>query len=238
MKWYQRREFERLKIANFGACRLQGFFKFLATHGAIKSSPLDGIKFNRGAPYTRKPIIFEDQEILTFIAKAKQYSPVLFYPIFLLVFETAAKTADILSLRWKDINLKTGIVNLSQSKELQPRSLEVSETLISSLQKIDRVSEHVFTNLESQPLKQYILGRELKRFQRQLGLSVEWGLIDLRSSHGFNFLKNGGSIIALQKVMDHVRPYQTKEIFGRHPELKSILNGPVAVQGSEVVSLS
>lgn len=218
--------------------RLQGFFKFLITQSAIRSSPLDGIKFNRGAPYTRKPIIFEDREIREFIAKAKQYSPVLFYPIFLLVFETAAKTADILSLQWKDINLKTGTVNLSRSKELQPRSFEVSEVLICSLQKIDRVSDHVFTNLESQPLKQYILGRELKRFQRQAGFSTAWGLIDLRSSHGFNFLKNGGSIIEMQKIMGHIRPYQTKEIFGRHPELTSILNGPAAVQESGIVSLS
>lgn len=218
--------------------RLQGFFKFLIDHEAITVSPLDNIKFNRGAPYTRKPIIFDDKEINEFIVKAKKYSPALFYPIFLLIHETAAKTSDILNLHWKDVNFKTRVIQLNRSSELQPRSFTGSEELLQSLQKIVRVSDFVFTNLEGLPLKKFILGRELKRLQLQAGMDTKWGLIDLRSSYGINFLKNGGSIIELQKIMGHVRPYQTKEIFGRHPQLKSILNGSAAVQESGDVPLS
>jgi integrase len=144
-----------------------GFFKFLIANEAIEVSPLDGIKFNRGAPYRRKPILLENDLIQEFIETAKRLSSALFYPIFLLVNETAAKTSDILALQWKDIGLKNGTIDLVRSKELRQRQLSASERLIQALQRIDRVSVHVFTGLEGQPFKQYILCRELKRFQRQ-----------------------------------------------------------------------
>ncbi len=73
--------------------RLQGFFKFLVTNGAIDCSPLDQIKFDRSAPFRRKPILFSDDDFLNLIQIAKRMSPAWFYPIFLLIYETAAKTS-------------------------------------------------------------------------------------------------------------------------------------------------
>lgn len=218
--------------------RLQGFFKFLIKENVIAASPLDGIKFNRGAPYKRNPNIFEDKAIRDFILKAKNLSPALFYPIFLLIQETAVKTSDILSFQWKDINFKANTIDFPRSKELQRRSFVVSDELLEAVKKIDRANDYVFTNLEGQPLQKHIISRELKRFQRQAGLDAKWGLRDLRTSFGANFLKRGGTISELQKIMGHIRPYQTAEIFGRHAALKSNINDSVAVQESGKVSLS
>jgi len=67
----------------------------------------------------------------------------------------------------------------------------ISEELMLALQRIERVNDHVFTNLEGLPMKKYIIARELKRFQRHVGYTTNWGLRDLRASHGFNFLKRG-----------------------------------------------
>ncbi len=106
------------------------------------------------------------------------------------------------------------------------------------MRKIDRTSGHVFTNLEGRPLQKHIFSRELKRFQRQAGLDTKWSLRDLRASFGTNFLKHGGTISELQKIMGHIRPYQTAEIFGRHAALKSNIDDSVAVQESGEVSLS
>ena len=218
--------------------RLQGFFKFLVKKQVISKSPLDGIKFNRGGSYTRPPIIFSKKETLEFISLAKKYSPALFYPIFLLVHETAAKTSDILNLHWKDINFKTQTMELFRSTELQKRSFSVSDELIEAFQRIDIVSDHVFTNLEGLPLKKHILGRELKKFQTQAGLDTKWNLLDLITSFGLAFLKAGGNIEDLQKIMGHQNVATTKDIFNRHLKFKPDLSGHVAVQGSRVVTQS
>jgi hypothetical protein len=65
-----------------------------------------------------------------------------------------------------------------------------------------------------------------------------WGLRDLRASFGASFLKRGGTISELQKIMGHVKPYHTAEIFGRHAALKANINDSVAVQESGEVSIS
>ena len=161
--------------------------------------------------------------------RAKASSPAFIYPISLLVNETAAKIGEILTLQWKDIRFKSNTILLNRSTELQPRSFIVSETLLEAIRKIDRVSYFVFTTVNDQPLKKHILTRELRRFQRRAGLSTAWGLKDLRASYGFRFLKDGGSIAELQKLMGHVRPYQTKEIFGRYSTLTTNINESEAV---------
>jgi len=218
--------------------QLQGFFKFLIEKEVIEKSPLNEIKFNRGAPYKRKPVVFDEKVICDFILKAKRLSPALFYPIFLLIQEAAVKTSDIASLQWKDINFKISTVEFHRSKELQKRSFTISSEVIEAIRKIDRVSDHVFTNLEGRPLQKYIISRELKRFQRQAGLSTTWGLRDLRASYGANFLKHGGTINDLQKVMGHFSHYNTAEIFGPLAALKYNINDFAAVQETGEISLS
>lgn len=195
---------------------LSGFFRFLIEKDMIDKSPLNSIKFDRGAPFKRKPVILESDEIQSFIRLAKRYSTALFYPIFLLIAETAAKTSDITSLQWKDVNLKARRLSLVRSKELQDRHFTISEELMRALQRMDHIGEFVFTSLEGRPMKNYILARELKRFQRQMKLSTAWGLRDLRASFAAHFLRVGGSITDLQKIMGHRAKQQTEEIYGRY----------------------
>jgi integrase len=209
---------------------LQGFFKFLIANAAIDASPLDGIKFDRGAPFKRKPTLFDDKAIMSLIETARRKSPALFYPIFLLIYETAAKTADIINLQWKDVNFKDSRIDLIRSTEIRPRSFTISIELLNSIRRMERVCDHVFTTLEGRTQKKHILGRELKKFQRQAGFDTKWGLRDLRASYGTNFLKRGGSMVELQTRMGHSQLGQTKEIFTRLASLKSNLIDPTAVQ--------
>jgi integrase len=177
-------------------------------------------------------------EFKNIVELAKRFSTAFFYPIFLLVKATAIKRADLMALRWKDVNFKTGKIEFKRSSELRPREFEMSNKLQEALRNLPKVSEFVFTNLEDQPLKIYIIGRELKKFQKLCGFETNWGLIDLRFSFGINFLKNGGDVKALQKIMGHRTVYNTIEIFGRYERLSSNLTGPAAVQETGLVSLS
>jgi len=215
----------------------QGFFKFLVKRQIIDRSPLASIKFDRGTPFRRKPTILSDHEIRSAIRLAKKYSPALFYPIFLLVNETAAKTADIIALQRKDANLKTRVLSLVRSTELQPRTFIMSDDLMTAIKALEPAGEFVFTSLEGKKLERSILGRELKRFQRHVKLPTTWGLRDLRASFAARLLRAGGSIEALQKIMGHVRPYQTEEVYGRYRtgDAGNFLES-AAVQGTEAVS--
>ncbi|MCB0412517.1 MAG: tyrosine-type recombinase/integrase, partial [Bdellovibrionales bacterium] len=173
------------------------------------------------------------------IKLAKKFSPVLLYPIFLLTKETAAKTSDLESLLWKDLNLKNRQLILKASKELVDRKFEISEELVNALSRIERVSPFVFTNLEGNPIKKHILNRELKRFQRKARIDTSWCLRDLRASFAANFLRAGGTIKELQKTLGHVRPYQTEETYGRFKvQNAGVLFDLAAVQETRAVSTS
>ena len=217
--------------------RLQGFFKFLTENEVLEQSPLDAIKFDRGAPFKRKSAILDEKFIGEVVRKTKSHSPAFFYPILLLIRESAAKSSDILRLQWKNINFKTGIIELLNSPELQDRSFSVTEELTAALKRIERVSDFVFTGLDGRPLAQHVLIRELRRFQRQTNLPMTWALKDLRTSVAARRLRMGMSIKDLQKFLGHVRPYQTEQIYGylRRAEDAKYFN-KAAVQETESVS--
>jgi integrase/recombinase XerD len=194
--------------------RLQGFFKFLVDNKVIEHSPLNKIKFDRGAPFERKPVILQEKIIADVIRKAKSHSAAFFYPILLLIRESAAKSSDISRLQWKNINFKTGIIELFNSPELQDRSFSMTEELMAALKRIERVSEFTFTGLDDRPLAQHVLIRELRRFQRRTNLPMTWALKDLRSSAAAHRLRRGMTITDLQKFLGHIRPYQTEQVYG------------------------
>jgi integrase len=195
---------------------LQGFFKYLIEKDLIENSPLENIKFDRGAPFKRKPIALPKTDVKNFIQIAKKFSPALFYPIFVLISETAAKTSDILNLKWRDLNLKTGSISLVHSKDLQPRNFVMSEELMNAIKRVQPIGNFVFTSLEGKPLQKHILSRELKRLQRRTQLSAKWGLIDLRASFAAHFLQSGGSIKNLQKIMGHKTYHNTESVYGSY----------------------
>jgi integrase len=206
--------------------RLQGFFRYLIETEILHSSPIDNIKFDRGAPFRRKPIILSKAEIKDYIQKAKKFSPALFYPIFILISETAAKSADILKLQWKDLNQKTRAINLDRSSELQARNFILSDELLAAIKRVQPVGDFVFTNLEGKQLQKHILSRELKRFQRRVQISTNWGLKDLRSSFAAHHLKEGGSIKGLQKLMGHKSFHNTEEIYGHYQAISIEVDQP------------
>lgn len=199
---------------------LSGFFKFLIEHQVIEKSPVEKITFNR-YKYKKKAILFKEEQIDELIKLAKSHSPALFYPVFLLLKETAAKREDLIELQWKDVNFKKNTISFFRSKNIQPRSFDISEELLSALKIIDPISNYVFTGIDGRPFRQYILARELKRFQRHLSLDTKWSLQDLRTSYAANFLNNGGTIKELQKLMGHNRPYHTEESYGRYQVVDS-----------------
>lgn len=196
--------------------QLQGFFNWMVSRGVIEKSPQQGVVFESSNLYRRPAILVSLEKIKTAIEKAKIFSPGLIYPILLLINETAAKTIDIMNLKWNDIDFKNKKVTLWERNVIQRRELPISDTIIDALKQLDQVSDYVFTNLESRPHVKNVLTRELRAFQRKAGLDTEWAFRDLRYSFAVNYLQSGGDIIPLSEIMGHLVPRITEETYGAH----------------------
>ncbi|MEK7356752.1 MAG: tyrosine-type recombinase/integrase, partial [Bdellovibrionota bacterium] len=122
----------------------------------------------------RKHIWVKSEQIKSLLAAAKKHSPGFLYPILLLVHETAAKTSDIIELKWQDVDLKGQKIVLREGEKIQLRVLPISDELTTTFKSLDQLGEHVFTNLEGRPLYKQCLVRELRILKRQLGIEQDW----------------------------------------------------------------
>lgn len=216
--FYQKQKLEYDYTSHSLATRkyqIQGFFKWMVSRGIIQSSPQSKISMGRSKVYRRPPIWVKPHQIQEVIKGAKVRSPGFLYPILLLISETAAKTSDIIEMKWRDLDLKNGRVSFHEREKIQARKLQISEGVVNALKLLDPISEYVFTNLEGRPLRKEVLVRELRILKRQLGLTEDWVFRDLRHSFGVNFLKAGGDIKELQRIMGHHHVRMTEELFGR-----------------------
>jgi integrase len=195
--------------------QIQGFFKWLIKRGVIQTSPQELIRMGKSSVYKRKPIHLAVEDIQQAIAKAKELSPGFLYPILLLVEQTAAKTSDMATLKWTDIDFKNRRIRYQGGTKIQRRDLEISAVTAEALRRIDPASEFVFTTLEGKTLQKHILTRELKVFQRKAGIETTWVFRDLRHSFAVNYMKAGGDTEVLQKILGHWHPRLTEELYGR-----------------------
>lgn len=224
--FYQRQKLEYDYTSHSLATRkyqIQGFFKWMVSRGIIQESPQSKISMGRSKVYRRPPIWVKPKQIEEAIKGAKIRSPGFLYPILLLISETAAKTSDIIEMKWKDADLKNGKVSFHESEKIQARNLPISDIAVSALKLLEPISEHVFTNLEGRPFRKEVLVRELRILKRQIGIKEEWVFRDLRHSFAVNFLKAGSEIKDLQKILGHQHLRMTEELYGRFKTSKADL---------------
>lgn len=163
--FYQRQKLEYDYTSHSLATRkyqIQGFFKWLVSRGVLADSPQANISMGRSKVYKRPLIWVKPDKIKELLEGAKMRSPGFLYPILLMVQETAAKTKEIINMKWQDIDFKTQTIRIHEHEKIQRRDTKISPELIYALKQIDQISEHVFTNLEGRPLRKEILVRELR----------------------------------------------------------------------------
>ena len=175
---------------------------------------------------TRKPHLLTKTKIQDLKEKTKKYSPGYFYPIFLMVVETAAKTTEVLSLKWSQVDLKNKTITLTGQKTLSERVIKISDELAQLLENKKRSSDFVFTNLYGKQFTKKQLGYAMTGFKRDNNIKEKWMYFDLRHSYARNFLEDGGSMSDLQKILG-IRSIDTaREIYGYQPSKNLSLKSP------------
>lgn len=203
------------------------FFRFLIEKKIISISPAKGIRYmQHNAELTRKPHLITKTKLRDLTEKVKKYSPGYFYPIFLTVVETAAKTTEILSLKWNQVDLKNQTITLVGQKTLSNRVIKISDELTLLLENKKRSSDFVFTNLYRKQFTKKQLGYAMTEFKRDHNIKDKWMYFDLRHSFARNYLDDGGSMADLQKILG-IRSIETaREIYGYEPDKKLTVKSP------------
>ncbi len=189
----------------------------MVSRGILEDSPQSKIVFGKSKVYRRPPIWVKPATIQRLLEGAKKHSPGFLYPIILLINETALRTNEVINLKWNQIDLKNKKIILPEGENIRLRQLILSDELITSIKRVEQISQFVFTTLEGRELRKEILRRELKILKRKINFEdTKWVFRDLRFSYAVNFLKAGKDIKELQSILGHKHLLMTKELYGRY----------------------
>jgi site-specific recombinase XerD len=170
----------------------------------------------------------------------KSYAGYRDYCLILLTLDCGIRPNEALTLLPRDINLKGKEIHIraENAKTRVARTLPISEHTTKALQKLiesrpddwDDSTAPVFCNWSGQPL--HVPSWRWRLVHYGMKLDHKISPYDLRHSFALNFLRNGGNVFALQRIMGHADLSMTKryialtegDIRGQH-DIASPVNG-------------
>lgn len=163
----------------------------------IESSPVANVA-RRGESTGRTRFLGEDERKR--LLKATKASDNLdVYPAVLLAITTGMRKGEILSLRWPQVDLKRSLVQLSDTKNNEPRTVPVPKVTADVLANIGRV----------RPLDDDRLFREKQDFDRCWREALKAAEIanfrfhDLRHTAASYLAMNGATLAELAEILGH-----------------------------------
>jgi len=207
--------------ANRVKALISSIFGWAISAGLWKSNPALGIKLNR--EYSRDRFIQGDELPKFFQALADEENDIM-RDYFLLSLLTGARRANVLSMQWKDINLKREEWRIKETKTGTPQTVTLSPEALTVLRnrKPSKPTTFVFPGEGSsghliEPKKGW--GRILEH----AGID-DLRIHDLRRTLGSWQAKTGASLAIIGKSLNHKNP-STTAIYARldqEPVRKSV----------------
>jgi integrase len=230
--WLERMRIEKNykeSSANGAKVHINIFFRDLVKKGVVPVSPVEGIHYERRPIETmKKPIALSEEQLANLLKKAKDYSPGVFYPMFLAFVETGAKSAEIIDLTWDAVDFKNGTITFPGDKILLKRTIPISKELQEALKKKRPVLDFVFTSLYDERMTKRKISAYINEFKRHYGITDLWMYFDLRHSFAYNFQAKGGDLKRLKEILG-VRSTQTLETVYKRPVARVGVTSPYEV---------
>ncbi len=141
----------------------------------------------------------------------------------LIVFaaNTGMRLEEILSLTWKQVDLKRGILTVIKSKNGEKRSIPLNrtvQTLLASKSKIRYLkSDYVFTSSVGTRFNQGNLRRAFISARKKVGLE-DFRFHDLRHTFATRLVQAGVDLYKVQRLLGHKTPLMTQRYAHHYSE--------------------
>jgi len=184
------------------------FLKHLTAEGMLTSSPLDGVDPPK-LPKKQLPALTVAQVQAVFATcDAAKFVGVRDKAILLLLLDTGARAAELLAMTVDQVNPPTGVITV-MGKGAKERDLCYSELTAAAVKdycrrRVGLETSVLFVNQYGQPLTYSGLAQLLRRRGKAAGLPDH-----ATHPHAFRhtfatlYLRNGGDVFTLQKLLGH-----------------------------------
>jgi site-specific recombinase XerD len=202
---------------NIRLAYLKCFFSWLVDEEIVSANPLSDFKQRKESPriVNIAPKILK--ELLT-LPKLSTYSGMRDYALLLLHLDTGIRPLEALTLLPSDFNYRGREVTVraENAKTRISRTLPLSDITAKAIKKLleTRPSKWngespIYANWEGNVMRVETWAQRVKElYAAHLGVSLR--PYDLRHAFALNFLRNGGNVFALQRIMGHSNLDMTK----------------------------
>jgi len=210
---YKARRLERVSQASVNreiTC-LKHMYTKAVEWGYVQRNPIKGVKRLKEPPGRLRYLTRE--EVTALLEACNSH----LRPIVVMALNTGMRKGEILSLRWRDIDLKNRRITLRNTKTNEIRVIPINETLYRELLQLDRCDEgeYVFCNARGEPY-----GDVKKGFAsalRKAGIK-DFRFHDLRHTFGSHLVMQGVDLRTVQQLMGHKEIKMTMRYAHLSPE--------------------
>ncbi len=174
-------------------------------------------KCGPGCPHPRIPQLKEPQLVLpTFtasqVARLVNWKPKLrcerrLHLLVLILLDTGCRISEALGLRVGDIDFDNLLVTLDgkgRKQRVVPFSFELRKVLFRYVTEHRRADALLLVTKNETRLDKHVMLRDVKRLCRRLGFDPPVRTLhSFRHTFGVNYIRRGGSVFHLQKVLGH-----------------------------------
>lgn len=195
---------------------LRQFFEYLIGEGLIHENPCTGLKYKR----SNVRIVHHDEKVIKAfldIPDKGTFAGLRDYVIMIAIIDTGIRPNEILQIKIKDIDFLNAQIYIREeyAKTRQPRIVPLSGQTINGLKKVINarhpdweLDTPVFCSFSGHRLTSHNLQERFREYSQQLGTSVT--PYHLRHTFALWFIRNGGNVFSLQKIMGHTKLDMTK----------------------------
>lgn len=178
--------------------------------GWIEISPMPKVKKPR-EPRGRVRFL-SDEECAKLLDSCRKSENRYLYPVVLLAISTGARSGEIMSLQWNNIDFERARATLFDTKNGDTRALLLSPQLIVEFEKL-RASNLAGSTLIFASERKPTVPMELRSYWREalkLAGIVDFRFHDLRHTAASYLAMNGATVMELSEVLGHKSPSMVK----------------------------
>ncbi|MGA2467339.1 MAG: tyrosine-type recombinase/integrase [Thermodesulfobacteriota bacterium] len=194
-EYYAKRKEISIYSANRELALLKHFYTKAIEWKRVKENPTKAVKV-RLKDETQRVRFLMPNEIQILLSCC----PDNLKPIVMVALHTGMRREEILSLRWTQVNLTTGIIHLDKTKNHKSRNVKMNVTVRSVLCQVCQGSEFVFCKPDGSRYSK--VPGPFDEVVKQAGLK-DFHFHDLRHTFASNLIMAGVSILVVKELLGH-----------------------------------
>uniref|UniRef100_A0A7V6CCZ6 Integrase n=1 Tax=Thermodesulfobacterium geofontis TaxID=1295609 RepID=A0A7V6CCZ6_9BACT len=158
------------------------------------------------------PYVLNDEQVFALLkaCNKKTWEGFRNYVMMITFLDTGIRLSELINLKLQDINFNKKSILIRDGKGGKDREVYMGRTLLKEMAKWIKMRGHfpyedrVFITRQGDPLNKRGIERVIERLAKKAGITgVRCSPHTLRHTFATNFIRNGGDVFTLQKILGH-----------------------------------